>query len=196
MITSGRYTDSAPVSVFTIVASTNADWPSFASSQAPPAGSVAVSWYGVARPLALNGFGGTISEQSGFGSAAGGAALDGGAALEDATLDGAVLDGAVLDDVGAAPTDELVAADSGVVAAGAGVLVTIAKLVAMAATATIGARMVGRKKAEKCRRGFLGKPRWCCWRNRVLLSSSRKTRSRWVDIRGISALSPLDHGGS
>jgi hypothetical protein len=141
--------------------------------------------------LALNGFGGTTSEQSGFGPAAGGAALDVGAALEDATLDGAVLDG-----VGAAPTDELVAAASGAVAAGAGVLVTIAKLVAMAATATIGARMVGRKKAEKCRRGFLGKPRWCCWRNRVLLSGSRKTRSRWVDIRGISALSPLDHGGS
>ncbi|HEX3592653.1 MAG TPA: hypothetical protein VHV74_23765 [Pseudonocardiaceae bacterium] len=42
-ITSGRYTDNAPVFVLMMVASTNADCESVASSQPPPAGSVAVS---------------------------------------------------------------------------------------------------------------------------------------------------------
>jgi hypothetical protein len=36
------------------------------SSQGPAAGSVAVSWYGAARPSAVNGFAGTISVQSGL----------------------------------------------------------------------------------------------------------------------------------
>src|ERR1700742_2246621 len=66
--TRGRYTDSAPVLVLTIVASTKADCPSSASSQPPFAGSVAVSWYGVARPLALSGLDGTMRVQSAFGS--------------------------------------------------------------------------------------------------------------------------------
>src|ERR1700753_2168408 len=40
--TSGRYTDNAPVTVLTMVASTNADWLSSASSHRPLPGSVAV----------------------------------------------------------------------------------------------------------------------------------------------------------
>src|SRR5437899_2779281 len=64
-----------------MVASTNADWAVSASSHLPPFGSVATSWYGVARPVALSGSAGTTREQSGLGGAAGagaavGAALD------------------------------------------------------------------------------------------------------------------------
>ena len=45
---------------------TKAVWLSLDSSHGPAAGSVAVSWYGVARPLAVNGFAGTISVQFGL----------------------------------------------------------------------------------------------------------------------------------
>ncbi len=47
---------------------TKAAWLSLPSSHGPSAGSVAVSWYGVARPSAVSGFSGTMSVQ--FGSAA------------------------------------------------------------------------------------------------------------------------------
>src|ERR1700722_18592663 len=47
---------------------TKAAWVSSSSWHGPSAGSVAVSWYGVARPSGLSGFTGTISVQ--FGSAA------------------------------------------------------------------------------------------------------------------------------
>ena len=47
---------------------TKAAWLSSSSWHGPSAGSVAVSWYGVARPSAVSGFSGTISVQ--FGSAA------------------------------------------------------------------------------------------------------------------------------
>ena len=47
---------------------TKAAWLSLSSSHGPSAGSVAVSWYGVARPSAVSGFTGTMSVQ--FGSAA------------------------------------------------------------------------------------------------------------------------------
>ena len=45
---------------------TKAVWPLFASLHGPAAGSVAVSWYGVARPWAVSGFAGTISVQFGL----------------------------------------------------------------------------------------------------------------------------------
>src|SRR5947207_2906850 len=50
-------------------ACTNADCAVFDSLQPPRAGSDAVSWYGVARPLALNGSGGMIKVQLGLGTA-------------------------------------------------------------------------------------------------------------------------------
>ncbi len=58
-MTSGRYTDSAPVAGLTIVASTKAAVSGFASWQPPP-----VSWYGVASPAAVVGAAGTRSMQS------------------------------------------------------------------------------------------------------------------------------------
>src|SRR2546426_6244825 len=51
------------------VAWTKADCAAFDSLHWPFAGSVAVSRYGVASPLALSGSAGTIRVQSGFGSA-------------------------------------------------------------------------------------------------------------------------------
>ena len=51
---------------------TKAAWLSLSSWHGPSAGSVAASWYGVARPSGLSGFAGTISVQ--FGSAAAAAA--------------------------------------------------------------------------------------------------------------------------
>src|ERR1700749_560640 len=54
---------------------TKADCAVFDSLQGPRPESVAVSWYGVANPLAVNGFAGMIKVQLGFGTAelAGGA---------------------------------------------------------------------------------------------------------------------------
>jgi len=49
---------------------TNAVWLAFASLHGPAAGSVAVSWYGVASPCAVSGLAGTMSVQFGFGVAA------------------------------------------------------------------------------------------------------------------------------
>src|SRR5215469_818351 len=49
---------------------TNAVWSAFASSHGPAAGSVAVSWYGVASPCAVSGLAGTMSVQFGLGVAA------------------------------------------------------------------------------------------------------------------------------
>jgi hypothetical protein len=122
--------------------------------------------------LALNGFVGTVSVQSGFGSA-GGAVLDGGD--DDGGEDGddeggddeggaSLEDGAPLAEVGVA--DDEAAADKVVVAPVAGELVTIATPAAIAATAITGARMVGRVMSlrKKFLRGFLCKPRWLCWR--------------------------------
>src|SRR5882757_242001 len=59
-----------------MAACTNADCAVFDSLQGPNPGSVAVSLYGVASPLALSGSGGMISVQLAFGTAelAGGAA--------------------------------------------------------------------------------------------------------------------------
>src|SRR5690242_14149955 len=54
-----------------IAACTNADCAVFDSLQGPMAGSVAVSSYGVARPLALSASLGTISVQLVLGSAGG-----------------------------------------------------------------------------------------------------------------------------
>src|SRR6201999_584781 len=58
-------------------ACTNADCAVFDSLHAPWPGSVAVSWYGVANPLALSGSAGMINVQLGLGTAvfAAGAAL-------------------------------------------------------------------------------------------------------------------------
>ncbi len=55
-------------------AATNADWAEFDSLQGPCVGSVAVSWYGVASPVALSASSGTISVQLvlGVGSGAAG----------------------------------------------------------------------------------------------------------------------------
>src|SRR3954452_13003193 len=52
-----------------IVAWTNADCAVFVSLHGPLAGSVAVIRYGVARPRAVSGFGGTTRVQFAFGSA-------------------------------------------------------------------------------------------------------------------------------
>src|SRR2546421_10906061 len=62
-----------------MAASTDAAWAARDSWHAPLRRSVATSWYGVARPLALSGSAGTTRVQFGFGSAFGGGA--GGRAL-------------------------------------------------------------------------------------------------------------------
>lgn len=54
---------------------TNAVWFALASLHGPSAGSVAVSWYGVASPCAVSGFAGTISVQFVFRAGAADAAL-------------------------------------------------------------------------------------------------------------------------
>src|ERR1700722_17405198 len=51
---------------------TKAVWSAFASLQGPSAAFVAVSVYGVARPLAVSAAAGTVIGQFGFGVAAGG----------------------------------------------------------------------------------------------------------------------------
>jgi hypothetical protein len=53
---------------------TNAVWFGFASLQGPSAGLVAVSWYGVASPCAVNGLAGTMSVQFMLGAATAAAA--------------------------------------------------------------------------------------------------------------------------
>src|SRR5947209_7388884 len=71
-----------------MVAWTNADWPVFASWQGPILRLVAVNWYGVARPLALNGSGGTMSVQLGLTAAAAAGWAFAAAALADADAAG------------------------------------------------------------------------------------------------------------
>src|SRR3569833_446384 len=58
-----------PVAGSKIAACTNADCAVFDSLHPPRPGAVAVSWYGVARPLALSGSGGMINVQLGLGTA-------------------------------------------------------------------------------------------------------------------------------
>src|SRR5689334_7394458 len=62
----------APVAGSRIAACTNADCAEFDSLQGPMPGSVAVNWYGVASPVALNGSFGTINVQLVLGVAGGG----------------------------------------------------------------------------------------------------------------------------
>src|SRR5689334_1810352 len=71
--TSGWYIVIALVAGSMIAASTNADWSALASLHGPAAGSVAFSRYGVARPAAEVGFGGTVIVQLRFGLVGGGA---------------------------------------------------------------------------------------------------------------------------
>ena len=59
-----------PVAGLMMAPCTKAVWAPLASLHGPAAGSVAVSWYGVASPCALSGFAGTISVQFGLGAAA------------------------------------------------------------------------------------------------------------------------------
>src|SRR5437879_4967941 len=63
----------APVAGSRIAACTKADCAEFDSLQGPAVASVAVSWYGVASPAALNASFGTISVQLVLGVAGGGA---------------------------------------------------------------------------------------------------------------------------
>src|SRR5947209_1331236 len=69
--TSGWYTLTAPVAGSRMLASTNAAWSGLASWHAPLRRSLATSWYGVARPWAVNGLSGTTRLQFGFGAAGG-----------------------------------------------------------------------------------------------------------------------------
>ena len=100
VMTSGLYTDSAPVRGFRMVAWTNA--PRLAALvivQPDAAGEVPsgpVSWYGVARPLALSGFAGTMMSQltlAAAAAAAAAAAVVVGAADAAATAPEALADG-------------------------------------------------------------------------------------------------------
>jgi hypothetical protein len=137
VITSGSYTLSRPVLRFRIVACTNAPrLPTLAMVQPEAAGDIPpgpVSWYGVARPWALSGLGGTmmshdtlaaavaavaVAEADGHGVAVAGAVV--------AVLAGAAVAGAVL----AAVAGAVAAAVAGTVTVGAAVLVVPAAVVA------------------------------------------------------------------
>ena len=69
--------DIVPVAGLMMAPCTKAVWAELASLHGPAAGSVAVSWYGVASPCALSGFAGTISVQFALGAAASAAVLGG-----------------------------------------------------------------------------------------------------------------------
>ncbi len=78
VITSGSYTDSAPVAGSRMVACTKAPRSGLSSVQPDAAGdspSGPVSWYGVARPAALRGCAGTMISQLSFAAGAGAVAV-------------------------------------------------------------------------------------------------------------------------
>ncbi len=146
VMTSGSYTDSAPVAGFRMVAWTKAPrFPALAMVQPEAAGVIPlapVSWYGVARPCADSGFAGTMMSQETLAAAAAAAAAAVAVGLAETVGDvvahgvaAAVVAAAVVAAAAAAVVAAAVAV--GVATAPVGVGATVAAVFAAAAAVVV-----------------------------------------------------------